>query len=107
MSRNRHDGARAVAHHYIVRDIDGNLLAVNGIYTGQTFYPDAGLLFYKLCAFKLSLLRALLPVGLNGIHIGDSVGILVYHRMLRRHYHEGYAVECIRTGRVDTQFLVI
>ncbi len=100
-------GAGAVTHHDVVRHEDGDFLAVDGVDAGEAVDLDAGLVLDELRSLKLGLLRALFAVCFDGVHVGDPVGILVDHRVLGRHDHEGDAEEGVGTGRIDAKRLVV
>ena len=105
--RDRHDGAGAVTHHDVVRHEDGDFLAVDGVDRGQAVDLDAGLVLDELGPLELGLLRALFAVRFDGVHVADAVGILIDHRMLGSHDHEGDAEERVGTGRVDAERLIV
>ena len=99
--RDRHDRACAVAHHDIVGDEDRDLFFRDRVGRGDALDPDARLVLDKLCALEFRLLRAFQTVCFHRVEVRDPVFILIQHRMLRGHDHEGDAVERIAPGRVD------
>ena len=52
----RHNGARSVAHHYIIGDIDGDFFAVYGIHSCKAFELYTGLFFNELSSLKRGFL---------------------------------------------------
>ena len=97
----RHDRARAVAHHNIVGDVDGDLLAGEGILRRETLKPYARLVLDELGALEFGLLRTLRAVGFDRVHVLYPALVLVDRRMLGSHDHEGHAEERVGAGRVD------
>ena len=103
---NSHDGARSVAHHNIVGDIDRYLGSGDGIYRADTVETNARLVLDELRTLKLGLFRTFLAVCADLVHIGNAVGMTVDDWMLGRNYHKGNAEQRIRTGGIDAQTLI-
>ena len=92
-----HDCTRAVAHHDIVGDPHGDLLAVDGV-DGMSARGHAGLVFVQVAAVEVGLAGAgLLVVFDGGLLI--SGGDLIDERMLGGEHHVGGAEQGIRTSR--------
>ena len=100
-----HDGAGAVAHHHVVRDEDGDLLAVHRVDGSEALKLHAGLVLHELGPLELRLLGAGGSVFLHLSPVLDLFLIFVEERMLRGHDHEGDAVEGVAAGGVDLQRL--
>ena len=79
----RHDGPRAVAHQYIIRYPDGDLLPVDGVDRRNALDGRACLPGSQLGAFKITLAGGLGPVFIQGIHVGDAARHLLDQGMLR------------------------
>ena len=97
--RDGHDRAGAVAHHDVVGDPHGDLLAVDRI-GGEGAGEDAGLVLVHVAALHVGLGGAGLDVGFDGFLLvggGDfrDVG------MLRREHHVGGAEQGVGTRRED------
>ena len=107
MCRNSHNCACTVAHHNIVGNVNRNLLAVNGVDSRKTVYLNACLFLDKLSSLKLCFLCAFFSVACNLVHIGNAIGILINHRMLGSHNHEGNAEKSVGTSRINLELLVI
>ena len=94
-----HDRAGAVAHHHVVGDPDGDLLAVDGI-DGERAGEDAGLVLVEVSAVHVGL-------GGNGFLIGLDGGLLFSggdfrdERMLGGEHHVGCAEEGVGAGCED------
>ena len=106
MCRHSHDRTSAIAHHNIVRNINRDLLAGDGVDAGETFDLHAGLVLDQLCPLELALLGAFCLVRIQVSNVGDAVTILLDDRMLRRNDHEGHAVQGIRACGIDAQLFV-
>ena len=106
MCRHCHNGTGAVAHHHIVGDVDGNLLAGDGVDAGESLDFHAGLVLDQLCPLELALLGALCLIGIQIGDVGDAVPILLDDGVLRCDDHKGHAVQGVRTGGIDAQLLV-
>ena len=106
MCRYRHNRAGTISHHYIVCNVDRDLLAIYRIYAFKSLDAYTCFLFYKLGSLELSLLRTLFTVSLDRIHVCDAVSILVDQRMLRCDNHEGYTEQGIWSGGVNLQGLI-
>ena len=106
MCRYRHDRAGTISHHYIVCNVDRDLLAIYRVYALKSLDAYTCFLFYKLGSLELSLLRTLFTVSLDRIHVCDAVSILVDQRMLRCDNHEGYTEQGIWSGGVNLQCLI-
>ena len=106
MGRNGHDGTRTVAHHDVVGDVDGDLLAVDGVDALQTLQADTGLILDQLGALELGLLGAFSLVSLHLGHVLDAILHLLDDGMLGSDDHEGHAEEGIGAGGVDAEGLV-
>ena len=104
--RYRHDGTGTISHHYIVCNIDRDLLAIYRIHTLKALNAYTGFLFYKLGSLKLCFLRTLFTVCLDGIHVGNAVCIFVDQRMLWCDNHKGYTEQGIWSGGIDLQCLI-
>ncbi len=101
-----HDCACAVAHHNVVGDVYGHLLACEGIYAGYAVNTDTCLVLDKLCALKFTLLGTFCLVRIKLPNIPDAVTVFVYDRMLGCDYHECDTEQSIGAGGVYPQSLV-
>jgi len=95
VSRHSHYCARAVAHHYVVGNINRYFPAVYGVYRGKAVNSDARLILDELSALKLCLFTAFCAVIDYRIHIADFILILVDYRVLRSNYHKCNAEESV------------
>ena len=107
MGRYCHDSAGTVGHQYIVGYPYGDLLAVDGIGSGQALNADTGLILGQLGTLEVGLLRSHLTICHDVIPVLDLVLIFIQNRMLRRYYHVGNTEQGIRSGGVNTQLLVL
>ena len=103
VSRNRHDGAGAVAHQDVVGNKDGDLPTVDGIDGHDALQPDAGLVLVDLGALKVGLFGGLRLIRPDLIHVGQPGSPLLNVRMLRRNDHIGGAEQGVRPGGVNFQ----
>ena len=106
MGGDGHDGTRTVAHHDVVGDVDGDLLAVDGVDAAETLQADTRLILDQLGALKLGLLGALGLVGLHLGHVLDAILHLLDDGMLGSDDHEGHAEEGVGSCGVDAEGLV-
>ena len=106
MSRYCHDSACTISHHYIVCNVDRDLLAVNRVDTLKSLDSDTCFIFYKLSSLKLCFLCTLVTICNDLVHIRNFVCIFVNDRMFRCDYHESYTKQSIRSGCIDFKFLV-
>ena len=106
MCRNCHDSACTVAHHNVVRDINGDLLAVYGVNCCKALDANACLILNKLSTLEFCLLCAFCSVSLNLIHIGNGCCVLIEDGMLGSNNHKCYAEECIGTGCIYGELFV-
>ena len=107
MCRHGHDRAGAVAHHDIIGNVNRDLLAGQRIDRGQAVDLHAGLILDQLRALEFGLFRALRLVSIQLRDVCDLTAVLFDQRMLRRHDHEGHAVQRIRAGGVDPELLIL
>ena len=101
-----HNGARAVAHHDVVGDVDGDLLTVDGVDARKTLEAHAGLILDQLGALELGLLGALHLISLHLGHVLDAILHLLNDGMLGSDDHEGHTEEGVGAGGVDAEGLV-
>ena len=104
--RHCHNGARAVAHHHIVRNENGDLAVVDRIDRRQTVDAHARLVLDQLGALKFGLFGAFRTVGVQFADVADAVAVFFDHRMLGRYDHEGHAEHGVGTRGVDPQSVV-
>ena len=107
MCGNCHDSTCAVAHHYIVGYVDRYLLACDGVDGCQSLDLHACLVLDKLCSLELALLCTLCLVIVQCCDISDAVAVLLDNGVLGCDYHESNTVECVGTGGVDAELLVL
>ena len=91
-----HDGAGAVAHQHVVRDPDGNPLAVHWI-DAVAAGEDACFFLLHLLAFHQILFRDGASVRIHGGALG-IVHDRIDQRMFRRQNHVGGAEQGVRAG---------
>ena len=103
---NRHNSARAVAHHDIVGDENRDPLAVDGVNRGETVELDACLVLDELSALELGLFAAFCAVFFDLVHIRDALGIFIDERMLGSHDHKGDSEKGVGAGGVYAHGLV-
>ena len=103
MCGHRHNRARAVAHHNIVRNINRDFFAVDGIDRRQSVQFHAGFVFDQLRALKFGLFRAFGAIVFDRVHIGNTVLVFVNQRVFGRHNHKGHAEQCVGAGGVNPQ----
>ena len=106
MGGNRHNGARAVAHHDIVGDENRDLLAVDGVNRGETVELDARLVLDELSPLELGLFTAFGAVFFDLVHIRDALGIFIDERMLGSHDHKGDSEKGVGAGGVYAHGLI-
>ena len=100
----RHDGARAIGDHDVIRDPNGYgfiIDRVDGIGAGE----DAGSFPMFQHAFDFGLQRGLAHIFVDGcalLRCGDDVDQIV----LGRQHHEGGAPERVGTGGVDLDGMI-
>ena len=106
MSRYCHDRTGTITHHYVVCNIDWNLLAINRVDSLQTLNAYTGLIFDKLCSFKLCFFCTLIAVCSDFVHICNFIFIFVDDRMFRSNYHESNTKQSIWSGCIDFKFFI-
>ena len=107
MGRHRHDGACAVAHQYIIGNINGNLLAVYRIHRRHAVDTHTGLFLGKLRPFKIGFSGGLLSVSADLVPILQLVLIFVNDGMLRGYHHVGRPEQGIAAGGVNAQLILL
>ena len=100
---NRHDGTSAVACKHVVADVDGYLLACDGVDGIAAAEHAAHLLLYE--ALALGLVLHLVEVGINGCLLLGCHHLLHIFALGSQH-HEGHAKDCVGAGGEDEQLLV-
>ena len=103
---NRHNSARAVAHHDIVGDENRDPLAVDGVNRGETVELDACLVLDELSALELGLFAAFCAVFFDLVHIRDALGIFIDERMLGSHDHKRDSEKGVGAGGVYAHGLI-
>ena len=106
MSRYCHDRTCTITHHYIVCNVDRDLLAVYRVDSLKSLNSHTGLVFYKLCSLEFGFLCTLITICSDLIHVCDFICIFVNDRMFRCDYHECYTKQSIRSGCIDFKFLI-
>ena len=99
----RHDGTSAVACKHIVADVDGYLLAGNGVEGIAATEHTTHLLLYH--ALALGLVLNFVEIGIHG---GALLGChhLLHILALGSQHHEGNTKDCVGTSGEDEQLLV-
>ena len=98
-----HDGAGAVAHHDVVGDPDGDLLAVDGV-GGEGAGGDAAFVLVEVAAVHVGLGGALLDVGFDGVLLLGA-GDFGDEGVLGGEDHVGGAEEGVGAGGEDCYFV--
>ena len=106
MCRYCHNSSGTISHHYIVCNVNRDLLAVYRVYALKTLDAYTSFFFYKLGSLELCLLGALFTICLDLIHVCDAVSIFVDQRMLRCDNHKGYTEQGIRSGGINLKCLI-
>ena len=106
MSRYCHDRTCTIAHHYVVCNVDWDLLAVYRVNSLKSLNAYTCLVFNKLSSLKLCFLGTFITICSDLVHICDFVFVFINDRMLRCDYHEGNTEQGVRSGCVDFQFLI-
>ena len=104
--RNCHDRACTVAHHHVIRDVDRNFLARNGIDRGQSLNTHACFLLDELSTLKLGLLCACFLVCIQCVDVRDLISVLLNDGMLGCDDHEGHAEQRVASGGIDTKLIL-
>ena len=106
MCRNCHDCACTIAHHYIICNVDRNLLTVDRVDTFQSLNTYTCFVFDELCSLELSFLCTFVTICGDLVHICYFVFVLVDDRMFRSDYHESNTEQSIRSGCINFKFFI-
>ena len=106
MSRYCHDRTCTIAHHYVVCNVDWNLLAVYRVNSLKSLNAYTCLVFNKLSSLELCFLGTFITICSDLVHVCDFVFVFINNRMLRCDYHEGNTKQGIRSGCVDFKFFI-
>ena len=106
MCRNCHDCTCTIAHHYIICNVDRNLLTVDRVDTFQSLNTHTGLVFDKLCSLELGFLCTFITICSDLVHVSDFVFVFVDDRMFRSDYHKSNTEQGIRSGCINFKFFI-
>ncbi|CDB77350.1 uncharacterized protein BN552_02139 [Blautia sp. CAG:237] len=106
MSRYCHDRTCTITHHYIVCNVDRDLLAVYRVDSLKSLDTHTCLVLDKLSSLELCLLGTFITVCSDLVHVCDFVFVFVDDRMLRCDYHESNTKQSIRSGCINLKLLV-
>ena len=103
MGGNGHDRARAVGRKDIIGDIDGKLIAIDGIDAAHALKLHAGLVLVHLRALKIALARSSLAISDNFIGIGKNTRLkpLRHQLVLGAYHHVCRTEKRVAARRVD------
>ncbi|MPN08983.1 hypothetical protein SDC9_156271 [bioreactor metagenome] len=107
MARHRHNGAGAIGGQHVIRDKNGDLLAVYRVDAPHTIQLDTGFVFCQLGALKLAFARSGIAVGAHFVDILDLARPFVDKLVLGRNDHVGHAKQRVRAGGVDDHLVAL
>ena len=107
VSGNGHDGAGAVGGQNVVRDEDGDLLAVDGVDTLHAVQADTGLILVQLGTLQIGLGSGDLLIGADLLGVGQLALLqpVSDQSVLGRQNHVGCAEQGVGTGGKDHDVL--